>query len=260
MLMGLCNAPATFQSLMNRIFYDCLNGFLVVYVDDLLTFNKDEKSPIDHINIVLSRINDRKLIVSPKNLNFLKYEISLFGMIVGNDGIKVNPKKVEVLHNWPKPTTLTDLRSFMGILQFFRRFINNFNKVATPLTNSTKRGVGIQKWDIVCANAFESLKNSIPTAPILVAPDCTKSFRGHIDASSTTVGGTLTQNDENRKDRVIAFFYKKLSAPEQNYTTNDRKLIGRIYFLLRFRFYTYLLHLFSKLYLNAQIDLLILTK
>lgn len=237
MPMGLCNAPATFQSLMNRIFYDCVDVFMVVYMDDLLIFSKDEKSHLEHLNTVLSRLKDHKLYVSPKKCDFMKSEISFLGMIVGKGGIKVDPKKVEVLKNWPKPNSLTDVRSFMGLLQFFRRFIKDFSKLSAPLTNLTKKGEGILKWDIKCDEAFESLKKAITSAPILVSPDWKKPFRGHIDASNTSVGGTLTQLDDCGKDKVIAFFSKKLNPAELNYTTNDKELLGLIYFLQRFRCY-----------------------
>ena len=237
MPMGLCNAPATFQSLMNRIFYDCVDVFMVVYMDDLLVFSKDKKSHLEHLKIVLSRLKDHKLYVSPKKCEFMKSEISFLGMIVGKGGIKVNPKKVEIIRDWPKPASLTEVRSFMGLLQFFRRFIKDFSKLAAPLTNLTKKGEGIQKWDNECDKAFEYLKKAITTAPILIAPDWKKPFRCHIDASSAAVGGTLTQLDESGHDKVIAFFSKKLSLTEQNYTTNDRELLGLIYFLQRFRCY-----------------------
>jgi len=123
MPMGLCNAPATFQSLMNRIFYDCVDVFMVVYMDDLLVFSKDEESHVRHLETVLSRLQENKLYVSPKKCDFMKTEIDFLGMVVGKEGIRVNPKKVEVLRTWPKPKTLTEVRSFMGLLQFFRRFI-----------------------------------------------------------------------------------------------------------------------------------------
>jgi len=123
------------------------------------------------------------------------------------------------------------------LLQFFRRFIKDFSSLAVPLTNLTKKGYGIQKWDETCDKAFQSLKQAITTAPILVAPDWKKPFRGHVDASEFGVGGTLTQLDETGRDRVIAFFSKKLSPAEQNYTANDRELLGLVYFLERFRCY-----------------------
>ena len=116
MPMGLCNAPATFQSLMNRIFYDCVDVFLVVYMDDLLIFSKDEESHIKHLNTVLCRLREHKLFVSPKKCEFMKSEIDFLGLVVGKNGIRVNPLKVEVLKSWPRPQSLTDVRSFIGLL------------------------------------------------------------------------------------------------------------------------------------------------
>lgn len=237
MPMGACNSPATFQSLMNDIFHDCIDDFLCVYIDDLLVFSKDEESHMRHLEIVLSRLKEHELYVSPKKCEFFEQEMDFLGMIIGMNGIKVNPKKVDILRTWPKPDSITDLRSFLGLLQFFRRFIPNFAKVAAPLTDLTKKDMGVHKWDEKCDDAFEKLKKYITEAPILVCPDWSKPFRGHVDASQTAVGGTLTQLDENGKDRVIAFFSKKLSDAETDYSANDRELLGLVRFLERFRCY-----------------------
>ena len=130
--MGLCNAPATFQSLMNRIFAHCIDDFLVVYMDDLLIFSKDEQSNLEHIETVLSRLRKHELYVSPAKCEFFKREIDFLGLIVGRYGLKVNPNKVSVLKEWPKPISLTEVRSFLGLIQFFRRFIKSFSEMATP--------------------------------------------------------------------------------------------------------------------------------
>ncbi len=193
MPMGLCNAPARFQSLMNRIFYDCLDVFMDVYLDDLLIFSEEEKSHIQHLNTVLSHLKDHKLYVSPTKCECMNSEISFLAMIVGTEGIKFDPIKVEVLKKLPIPTTLTDLRPFSGLLQFFRYFIKDFSKLATPLTDLTKKEQVIQKWDSSCGKAFESLNNAITRPPTLVAPNRKKSFLGPTNASNTAFGGTLTQ-------------------------------------------------------------------
>ncbi len=155
MPMGLCNAPATFQSPMNQIFYHCIDVFMVVYMNDLFIFSKDEKSHIKHLKTVLSRLEEHMLYVSPKKC---ESEISFLGMMVGKGGMKVDSAKVEALQNWATIKTLTDVRSFIGLLQFFRRFIKDFSKIAVPFNNLTRKGVGIDKWDIKCDEAFESLK------------------------------------------------------------------------------------------------------
>ena len=237
MPMGLCNAPATFQTLMNNIFHDCLDEFMVVYMDDLLIFSKDKESHYKHLEIVLSRLKEHELYVAPKKCEFFEENIDFLGLLIGKDGLQVNPEKVEILKTWPKPASVTDIRSFLGLLQFFRRFIPDFAKIASPLTDLTKKGSGVHKWNEECDKSFQKLKDAITTAPVLVAPDWSKPFRGHIDASERAVGGTLTQLDENGKDRVISFFSKKLSPEEVNYTANDRELLGLIRFLQRFRCY-----------------------
>ena len=237
MPMGACNAPATFQSLMNEIFHDCIDEFLCVYIDDLLVFSKDEESHYCHLETVLNRLKEHELYVSPKKCEFFKDEMDFLGLLIGTNGIKVNPKKVDILKTWPKPESVTDLRSFLGLLQFFRRFIPKFGEVAAPLTDLTKKDQGLHKWDNRCDVSFERLKTAITEAPILVSPDWKKPFRGHVDASQTAIGGTLTQLDENGRYRVIAFYSKKLSDAEANYTANDRELLALVRFLERFRCY-----------------------
>lgn len=272
MPMGLCNAPATFQSLMNRIFYDCIDVFLVVYMDDLLVFSKTPEDHLRHLDTVLSRLQSEELYVSPNKCCFMEEETEFLGLIVGPNGIRVNPQKVEVLQDWPRPATLTELRSFIGLLQFFRRFIKGFSEVASPLTSLTRKGKGIEKWDTSCDEAFQKLKAAITTTPILIAPKWDKPFRCHVDASQKAVGGTLTQLDDNGGERVVAFFSKKLSDTEQCYTANERELLALVYFLKRFRCYLegmtfevftdnqVLKHFLTKPYLNRKearwIDLL----
>ena len=237
MPMGLRNAPATFQSLMNRIFHDCIDEFLVVYMDDLLVFSKNEEEDLPHVETVFSRLKEHQLYVSARKCEFLRSEIQFLGLIVGTEGVRVNPEKAEVLRTWPRPETLTELRSFLGLLQFFRRFIKSFSGIAAPLTNLTRKEQGIHKWDAKCDQAFEELKAAITSPPILVAPDWENKFGGHVDASQLAVGGTLTQPDDSGNDKVIAYFSKKLSPEEEDYCASDRELLGLVYFLKRFRCY-----------------------
>ncbi len=142
-----------------------------------------------------------------------------------------------MLKSWPKPSTLTDVRSFLGLIKFFRRFIKNFSGIAAPLRNLTRKDQGIQKWNDQSDQAFESLKKAVTSAPILVSRNWKKPFRGDIDASQLAVGGTLTQLDDEGRDRVIVYFSKKLSPAERDYTANDREFLRLIYFLKRFRCY-----------------------
>ena len=206
-------------------------------MDNVLIIRKDEKSHLEHLEIVRSRLREHGLYVSPKKCEFMKTEMAFLGFIVGEKGLRVNLEKVKVLKTWPKSDILTDLRSFLGLSQFCRRFISGFSEIAAPLTNLTKKDKGIDKWDDKCAQAFASLKEAIIRAPILVSPDWKKPFRGHVDASRLAAGVKLTQLDENGRDRVIAFYSKKLSPAEAHYYANDRELLGMISFLGRFQCY-----------------------
>lgn len=237
MPMGLCNAPATFQTLMNNIFYDCIDDFLVLYMDDLLIFSKNEEDHMMHVEEVLQRLRQHNLYVSPKKCVFMSTEMDFLGLIVGKDGLRVDPKKMDVIKNWPRPANITEVRSFLGLVQFFRRFIARFSEIAVPLTNLTKKNQSIGKWDSKCEQAFAELKHAVTSAPILRSPDWKKPFKGHIDASQLAVGGTLTQMDEDDLEHPVAFHSKKLSPAEANYSANDRELLALISFLQRFRCY-----------------------
>lgn len=143
--MGLCNAPAIFQTLINMIFQDCIDVFLVVDMADLLFFSKTTLEHLEHLETVLSRLKSEKLYVATKKCSFMAKETEFLGLLVGTDGIKFNPSKAEVIRTWPKPKTLSELRSFVGLLQFFRRFIKGFSARAISITSLTKKGSGMHK-------------------------------------------------------------------------------------------------------------------
>ena len=207
--MRLFNAPATFQSLMNHIFYDCTDVFIAKNMDDLLIFSKDKSTHYKHVETVLSRLKENKLYVAPKKCEFLKAEISFLVMIAGNGGIKVDRREVQVLREWLKPESLTEFRSFMGLLQFFRIFIQYLSKISAPLTNLTNKREGTNKWNDKWDKSFASLKEAITKAPILIAPDWKRASRCHIDASNEALVGTLKQLNDDERDRFIVFFSKK---------------------------------------------------
>lgn len=143
--MGLCNAPAAFQSLMNHIFHNCLGEFLVVYIDNLLIFSNDEDSHYRHLDNVLSRMKENELYVALKKCEFMRDNIDFLGLLVGIDGIRINFERIKILKTWPKSDTITDLNSFLGLTQSIRKFIPDFAKVAALLTDLTKKGFGVHK-------------------------------------------------------------------------------------------------------------------
>lgn len=158
-------------------------------------------------------------------------------MLVSRDGIQVNPKKVEVVRDWPKPKYLTELRRCIGFPQFLRRFIKKFSCIASPLAALTKKNMEIRKWDKECDEAFAFLIIFLTSAPIIVSNSLRKPFRYHFDASKFAPGETFTQLDDNDTDRVVDYFFNKKSDAEQKYTSNELELLVLVPFLKRLRFY-----------------------
>jgi RNase H-like domain found in reverse transcriptase/Reverse transcriptase (RNA-dependent DNA polymerase) len=222
---------------MNEIFYNCIDEFLVVYMDDLLVFSKNEEDHLKHLNAVLRRLKEPDLYVSTNMCVVMSTEMEFLDVIVGREDLRMDPTKIKVIEDWPRPESVTEVRSFLGLVQFFRRFISRFYEIAAPLTNLTKKNNSVSNWESSCDKAFETLKEAVKSAPVLQSPDWKKPFRCHVDASQLEVGGTLTQKDERGFDHPIAFYFKKLSPAEANYSTNDRELLGLISFLQRFRCY-----------------------
>lgn len=145
MPMGLCNAPATFQTIMNEMFYDCIDVFVVVYMEDLLVYIKKEREHLKHLETVLSRFKMEQLFISRYKCSLMKDQTEFLGIIVGKSRIKVDEDKVKVVADWPKPVNVSEVRGFIGQLQFSRWFIKDFSKIAAPLTTLTNKVQGIQK-------------------------------------------------------------------------------------------------------------------
>ncbi len=155
MPMGLCDTLVTFQSVMKHIFYDCVDDFLAVYMDDLLIFSKDERSHLRHIELVLSRIKERKMYMSLKKCEFLTEEMEFLELNGEIIRLRVHPNKVKMLKMWPKPSTLIYFRSVLGLMQFFRRFIKKVSEIAAPIANLTKKNQGIQNRSDQCDRVAE---------------------------------------------------------------------------------------------------------
>ena len=225
--MGLCNAPATFSTMMNEDLQGYIDRFCTVYLDDILIFSKTAQDHYSHVAQVLQRLRDHRLYASKKKCFFMTNEVEFLGVIVSDKGLKVNPNKIEVIQKWPKPQSVTEIRGFLGLASFFRRFIKDFSQIAQPLVKLTKKNMSINMWDAECTKAMEHLKDSLVTSPVLIHPDFTKPFKCHVDTSQYAVGGTLTQM-EGGAERVIAYFSRNLNSAQQNYSANDRESLGMI--------------------------------
>jgi hypothetical protein len=229
---GLTNAPATFQRLMNEIFHDFIReGFVVVYLDDVLIFSKDENMHYVHLEKVFARLREKQLFAKLPKCEFMRSELRYLGHIIGKNGLKVDPQKVEVVKDWPTPKTTTDVRRFLGLANYFRKFIRDFSAIAAPLTklSSSKRA---WEWGMEQEESFSALKTALVEAPILSLPDLRKPFQVTCDASDFGVGAVLMQDG-----KVVAYYSKKLNSAERNYSATERELLAVVYALQEWRCY-----------------------
>ena len=237
---GLTNAPPTFQQLMNSVLGDCLDKFALVYLDDILIYSKTDSEHKQHVKHVLELLRKAKLIGNLKKCEFGKRELVFVGYKITPNGILPDPSKVNSIKNWPALTNVQEVRSFIGLAQYYRRFIPNFAAIASPLTDLT-RGTGPKKrsinWTEECQVAFDKIKDLLTSAPVLALPDMNKPFRIETDASDFGVGAVLLQpgNDENKQWHPVAFESKKLSNAERNYPAQERELLGIIHALRTWR-------------------------
>jgi len=228
---GLTNAPATFQATMNHIFRPYLNKFVVVYIDDILVFSKSHEEHLEHLRIVMQILRDNDFKIKLSKCEFEKPEVKFLGHIVGAQGVKVDTDKISVVQKWQRPTHLSALRSFLGLAQYFRKFIKDFSAIATPLTDLTKKNQPYV-WDENCEFAFERIKYKLTHAPVLALPDFNKPFEVICDASVEGIGAVLVQ-----EGRPIAYESRKLQPAEVRYTTGEQELLAVVHALKTWRCY-----------------------
>lgn len=264
MLMGLFNAPATFQMLMESIFFYLLDKYVVIYIVDILIFSDNETDHKRHLDTVFSRLHSNRLFVGRDKYELFATRITFLGFQVTSEGRSIKESRVKAIKEWLRPKTITELRSFIWLLQYFRRFIQRFSQLAATLKHLTPKHFGIHRWDTSCKSAFLGLKQKLMEAPVLFNPDRNKTFRCHFDTCQTSVRGTLTQLDEKRRERFIAYFSRRLNKAEENYRVNDRELLGLVYFLKLFRcyldgckFYIFTDNLILKHFLTKKISIVV---
>jgi hypothetical protein len=169
MPFGLANAPAAFMDLMNRVFHDFLDQFVVVFIDDILIYSKSLEEHEDHLRRVLQRLRDKRLYAKFSKCEFWLDKVIFLGHVVSRDGISVDPRKVEAVVNWERPTNVHEIRSFLGLAGYYRRFVEGFSKLSGPLTALTRKNARFL-WTDECEQSFQELKRRLVTAPVLTLP------------------------------------------------------------------------------------------
>ena len=222
MPFGLTNAPSAFQRVMNDVFHDMIKeGFVLIYLDDILVVSSSEEEHQRHLRAVLSRLRDKQLKIKLSKCELFQPQLKFLGHIISAAGIAVDPEKVKAIIDWPLPTMLKQLQAFLGLANYFRRFIRGYSTLAAPLTNLTRKCAMQNQWEDDQVAAFEAIKLALVTAPVLALPDLSKPFTLLSDASLHGTGGILTQ-----EGRVVAFTSAKFSPAEYNYSTGEQELLA----------------------------------
>eukprot|EP00253_Pinus_taeda_P022460 PITA_22460 len=222
---GLTNAPATFMCLMNNIFHQYLDRFVLIFIDDILIYSRTIEEHQEHLRMVLQTLREHQLYAKFSKCDFFKEEIQYLGHVITRDGIAVDPEKIKAIMEWPVPKDVADIRSFMGLAGYYRRFVEGFSKVAFPITSLQKKGRAFQ-WTPNCQKSFKQLKHLFTTAPILIIADRDKDYVVCTDASKEGLGGALMQ-----EGKVIAYESRKLKEHEQKYSAYDLELATVIHAL-----------------------------
>ncbi|CAD6923626.1 unnamed protein product [Tilletia controversa] len=277
MPFGLSNAPSVFQTIVNNVMRPFLDKFVIVYLDDILIFSRSPEEHRQHVKLVLEALQTAGLYANPKKSFFARREMEFCGHLVSQGRVKPLEDKLKVIKTWPAPKTVHDVRAFMGLVNYYRRYARNFASVSAPITDLLKHSVTAPtarrkptkqvastgadplipstpklpstlkpfklsknapvQWTVQCQEAFEKLKDLLCSAPALRQPDTSKPFRVETDASDWAIGCVLMQEDTQRVMHPVAFDGRKLNAAELNYPVHEKELLGVRYALQVWRQY-----------------------
>lgn len=233
--MGLCNAPGTFMQLMNQLFSDMLDKSVLCFLDDILIFSRTEEEHLRHLRTVFTRLCEQELYVKPSKCAFMQREVSFLGHRIGADGLRVEPDKISTVQTWPQPKNITDVRSFLGLANFYRRFVKDYSRIALPLTELTKDTTP-WRWGPEQQVAFEALKRALCSPPVLLIADQSKPFVLNTDACNYAIGATL-QQDHGNGLQPVAYFSAKMSNAERNYDVREKEFMALMRACLHWRHY-----------------------
>jgi hypothetical protein len=222
MPFGLTNAPSTFMRLMNHVLKPFIGKFVVVYFDDILLYNTSLDEHVEHIKCVLAVLRKECLFANLAKCTFCTDKVVFLGFVVSAQGVEVDEEKIKVVRDWLPPQNVSQVRSFLGLVGFYRRFVKDFSTIATPNNELTKKDMQFH-WGAAQEKAFNKLKTTLTTAPLLALPDFGKTFEIECDASGVGIGGVLMQ-----EGRPIAYFSEKLSGPTLNYSIYDKELYALV--------------------------------
>jgi hypothetical protein len=237
MPFGLKNAPATFQRVMDNVLKELQEKICFVYMDDIIVFSTSLQEHISNLKLIFKRLRECRLKVQLDKSEFLRKEVEFLGHIVTPEGIKPNPKKIEAIQRFPIPKTAKDIKSFLGLLGYYRRFIKNFARITKPFTTCLKKGAKIEHTDEFC-RTFQFCKDILCNDPILQYPDFKKPFILTTDASNFAIGAILSQGNIGT-DLPVAYASRTLNPAECNYSTIEKELLAVVWATKYFRPYLF---------------------
>ncbi|KAK6218056.1 reverse transcriptase domain protein [Colletotrichum tabaci] len=227
MPFGLTNAPASFQTMINHVLREYLDVFVVVYLDDILIFSPTLEIHKEHVHKVLQKLQEAKLLVEPEKSVFHSQRVDYLGFTITPGEIRMDDKKIAAVKDWPRPQNVKDIQSFLGFVNFYRRFLKGYSGKINPLIKLTRKDTTFE-WTNEQDKAFEDIKQQVLSEPVLMIPDPRKPFELETDASDYAIGGQLGQRDKEGRLHPCGFFSKKLSGPELNYQIHDKELMAII--------------------------------
>ena len=230
MPFGLTNAPATFQCMMNEVLQPYLRKFVLVFLDDILIYSPSWESHLAHLRLVLLQLRHHKFFLKRSKCSFAQDQIDYLGHIISRAGVATDPAKTEAMLAWPTPTTVTELRGFLGLTGYYRRFVPHYGIVAKPLTNLLKKQQFI--WTTAADQAFQDLKHLMAHTPVLALPNFADPFVVETDACATGVGAVLMQHG-----RPIAFLSKALGPQHQQLSIYEKEFLALIMAVEKWRSY-----------------------
>ncbi|GJR25686.1 reverse transcriptase domain-containing protein [Tanacetum coccineum] len=235
MPFGLCNAPGTFQRCMLAIFHDMVEKTMEVFMDDFSVFGNSFENCLSRLEKMLQRCEDTNLCLNWEKSHFMVKEGIVLGHKISKNGIEVDKAKIDVIAKLPHPTTVKGVRSFLGHAGFYRRFIKDFSKISRPMTHLLEKNTPFI-FSNECIQAFQTLKNKLTEAPILIAPNWDLPFELMCDASDYAIGAVLGQRHE-KHFRPIHYASKTMTEAESNYTTTEKEMLAVVYAFEKFRSY-----------------------
>lgn len=237
MPVGLTNAPATCQRLMEMVLRGLPWKTCLVYLDDVLIYSRSFSEHLKHLEEILSRFQSSGLKLNPSKCCLARDQVTFLGHVVSKNGIHPDPRNVKSVQDWPAPRSATEVRAFLGLCSYYRKFIRNFAHHSVPLHALTEKNALFQ-WTSQCQDAFTYLKHALSSPPVVAFPDFTLSFSLYTDASCSAIGAVLAQR-QGHQEKVIAYASHVLTKAERKWSTYDRELWAFVWAVHHFRHYLY---------------------